>query len=70
MFYDDERLTNIDDLTDTAHAMAQGGDKAEAQYILKETQRHLHADPGHDVGRSRAGARRPSRGAEVSDRDR
>jgi hypothetical protein len=37
MFYDDERLTSMDDLADTAHAMAQGGDKAEAQYILKES---------------------------------
>lgn len=37
MFYDDERLTSIDDLSDTAHAMAQGGDRAESQFILKET---------------------------------
>jgi hypothetical protein len=38
MFYEDERLTNIGDLADTAHAMAAGGDKDEAKYILQETQ--------------------------------
>jgi hypothetical protein len=38
MFYDDERLTNMADMSDTAHAMARGGDNAEAQYILQETQ--------------------------------
>ncbi|HEY5079041.1 MAG TPA: hypothetical protein VII43_04315 [Opitutaceae bacterium] len=37
MFYDDERLDSMEDLADTAHAMAQGGDRAEAQYILQES---------------------------------
>jgi hypothetical protein len=38
MFLDDERLSNISDLADTAHAMDAGGDKGEAKYILQETQ--------------------------------
>lgn len=38
MWLDDQRLSSISDLDDTAHAMAQGGDKAEANYILQETQ--------------------------------
>jgi hypothetical protein len=38
MYYDDERLTNMADMADTAHAMALGGDRAEAQYILQATQ--------------------------------
>lgn len=38
MWFDDQRLASISDLDDTAHAMAQGGDKAEASYILQETQ--------------------------------
>jgi len=38
MYYDDERLTNIADLADTAHAIDSGGDKGEAKYILQETQ--------------------------------
>jgi len=38
MYLDDQRLENIEDLTETAHAMALGGDKAESDYILKESQ--------------------------------
>ena len=38
MFYEDERLASIADMTDTARAMARGGDTAEAQYILQSTQ--------------------------------
>jgi hypothetical protein len=38
MYLDDQRLANIDDLADTARAMARGGDKAESEYILKESQ--------------------------------
>ncbi|HMD61791.1 MAG TPA: hypothetical protein VKG78_10180 [Opitutaceae bacterium] len=38
MYLDDERLANIEDLTDTARAMARGGDKAESEYILKASQ--------------------------------
>ena len=38
MIYDDQRLANIEDLNETAYAMAKGGDMAEAQYILKESQ--------------------------------
>ncbi len=38
MYLDDQRLENIQDLAETAHAMALGGDKAESDYILKESQ--------------------------------
>jgi len=38
MYLDDQRLANIQDLNETAHAMALGGDKAESDYILKESQ--------------------------------
>ncbi len=38
MYLDDQRLENIQDLSDEAHAMALGGDKAESAYILKESQ--------------------------------
>jgi hypothetical protein len=38
MYLDDQRLANIEDLAETAHAMALGGDKAESDYILKESQ--------------------------------
>jgi len=38
MYLDDQRLANMDDLADTARAMARGGDKAESEYILKESQ--------------------------------
>jgi hypothetical protein len=38
MFYDDERQSSITDLVDTAYAMARGGDKDEAVYILQSTQ--------------------------------
>lgn len=38
MAYEDERLQSIADLTDTAHAMALGGDPAEGRYILQATQ--------------------------------
>jgi hypothetical protein len=38
MMVDDERKDNMDDLFDTAHAMAQGGDFAEGSYILQQSQ--------------------------------
>ncbi|HXQ80326.1 MAG TPA: hypothetical protein VN775_03375 [Opitutaceae bacterium] len=38
MYLDEQRQTNMDDLTDTARAMARGGDSAESAYILKESQ--------------------------------
>jgi hypothetical protein len=38
MMVDDERGENGDDLADTAHAMAQGGDFAEGSYILQQSQ--------------------------------
>jgi hypothetical protein len=38
MMVDDERKDNMDDLFDTAHAMAQGGDYAEGSYILQQSQ--------------------------------
>jgi hypothetical protein len=37
-YYADKRLIDMNDLADTAHAMARGGDTAEAKYILQETQ--------------------------------
>jgi hypothetical protein len=38
MYLDDQRQANMEDLTDTARAMARGGDTAESEYILKESQ--------------------------------
>jgi len=38
MYLDEQRLANIADLTDEAHAMSRGGDKAESSYILQATQ--------------------------------
>jgi hypothetical protein len=38
MYLDDQREENMDDLKDTAHAMAQGGDAAEGSYILQQSQ--------------------------------
>jgi hypothetical protein len=38
MMVDDERKDSMDDLFDTAHAMAQGGDFAEGSYILQQSQ--------------------------------
>jgi hypothetical protein len=37
MMVDDERQESMDDLFDTAHAMAQGGDNAKAAYILQQS---------------------------------
>jgi hypothetical protein len=38
MMVDDQRQENMDDLADTAHAMARGGDSAESSYILQQSQ--------------------------------
>ena len=38
MQQDDERLQNMSDLADTAHAMSLGGDSAEGRYILQQSQ--------------------------------
>lgn len=38
MYLDDERLSDMNDLTDTARAIARGGDAAESKYILQESQ--------------------------------
>jgi hypothetical protein len=38
MYQDQQRLDAMGDLADEAHAMARGGDKAESDYILKESQ--------------------------------
>jgi hypothetical protein len=38
LYQDDQRLANIADLADTAHAISTGGDKAESEYIIQETQ--------------------------------
>jgi hypothetical protein len=37
MMVDDQRKDSMDDLYDTAHAMAQGGDFAQASYILEQS---------------------------------
>jgi hypothetical protein len=46
MMVDDERKENMDDLFDTAHAMAQGGDFAEGSYILQQSQSTYMRDGG------------------------
>jgi hypothetical protein len=47
MMYDDMRLKNIEDLNETAYSFAQGGDKAEADYILKASQdAYMRTDDG------------------------
>jgi hypothetical protein len=50
MYLEDERLSEIADLTDTALAMTVGGDKKEGDEILKEERiaylRDEYADPG------------------------
>ena len=38
MYLEEQRLENIGELTDIAHAMSRGGDRAEGAYILQETQ--------------------------------
>jgi hypothetical protein len=38
MYMDDQRLENMKDLSDTARAMAAGGDIAEGKYILQQSQ--------------------------------
>jgi hypothetical protein len=38
MLLDDQRQESMADLFDTAHAMAQGGDHAEGEYILQQSQ--------------------------------
>jgi hypothetical protein len=38
MYKDDERLENINEMTDLAHAMSLGGASAEGTYILQQTQ--------------------------------
>lgn len=38
MYLDDQRLENMHELADMAHAMSIGGDSAEGSYILKESQ--------------------------------
>jgi hypothetical protein len=37
MYLEDERKDNMDDMTDMAHAMAQGGSSAEGSYILQQS---------------------------------
>lgn len=47
MFLEDERLANIADLTDTARSIAAGGDRAEGEYILQQTQdTYMRPDQG------------------------
>lgn len=47
VFLEDERLANIADLTDTARAIATGGDPAEGEYILQQTQdTYMRTDQG------------------------
>jgi hypothetical protein len=46
-FLEDERLSNMADLKDTARAIAAGGDNAEGEYILQETQdTFMRTEPG------------------------
>jgi hypothetical protein len=49
MALDEQRLTDMTDLSDTAHAMARGGDKGESSYILQESQ-DTFMRPGDDFG--------------------
>ena len=37
MYMDDQRLENMKDLSDTARAMAAGGDVTEGKYILEQS---------------------------------
>ncbi len=37
MMVDDQRKENMDDLYDEAHAMSQGGDSAQARYLLQQS---------------------------------
>jgi hypothetical protein len=46
MAAEDERLGNISDLKDTAATMGRGGDAAESQFILRETQDTYLRDAG------------------------
>lgn len=47
MIYDDLRLKNIEDLNETAYSFEQGGDPAEAKYILRATQdAYMRTDDG------------------------
>jgi hypothetical protein len=64
MYLDDQRQASIDDLTDTAHAMLRGGDKAEGQYILQASQEaylrpvdEVWGGPGGNGGFSGGGGR-------------
>jgi hypothetical protein len=64
MYLDDQRLDSINDLADEAHAMARGGDKAESDYIMKESQEtymrpieETWSGPGGDGGFSGGGGR-------------
>jgi hypothetical protein len=64
MMLDEQRLTDIDDLTDTARAMSRGGDQAESQYILMESQQtfmrpveETWGGPGANGGFSGGGGR-------------
>jgi len=37
MYLDDQRTTDMDDLSDLSHVMSRGGDSSESSYILKES---------------------------------
>ena len=45
MYQDDERLRNMSDLSDTARAMAAGGDRSEGSYILQQSQQTYMRTP-------------------------
>jgi len=64
MYLDEERKDAMDDLTDTARAMARGGDKAESDYILQASQEtfmrpveEIWGGPGGNGGFSGGGGR-------------
>ncbi len=64
MYLDEQRLSDMHDLSDTAHAMDRGGDKAESDYILQASQEtfmrpveEIWGGPGANGGFSGGGGR-------------
>jgi hypothetical protein len=64
MYLDEQRQSDMQDLTDTAHAMDRGGDKAESDYILQASQEtfmrpveEIWGGPGANGGFSGGGGR-------------
>ncbi len=64
MYLDEQRKSDMDDLSDTAHAMERGGDKAESDYIMQASQetfmrpvQEIWGGPGGSGGFSGGGGR-------------